>query len=176
MLLEKSERTFQEPEKMVAKNVSEKITCPIFPFLQPAMKRLTPEHKNSILLEYRRYSRDHSFAALAARHNIKGGWKVIQRWYRQWKKTPSSLAEKPHPRRPRTLTRQQVKQYVAPLIRAKNRSAESVHYPDIKPTVEEKTGKSMTLRTVQNYGKHDLGAARTRGVKRTAHESACIAA
>jgi hypothetical protein len=135
------------------------------------MKHLLPQHKHSILLEYQPHSHDHSFAALAHRHGIKGGYKVIERWYDRWNGTSSSLEEKPHPGGQRILNTQEVQRYVAPRIRAKNRSAQRVHYTDIHEAVEEKTGKHMSLRTLQRYGKEDLDAHQTRGKKRTAEES-----
>lgn len=135
------------------------------------MKHLTPQHKHSILLEYRSRSHDHSFAALAARHDIKGGGKVIQRWHQQWNGTAASLEEKHHSGRPRILNTQQVEQYVAPMIREKNRHAERVHYTDIHSSVEANSGQKISIRTLRRYGQDDLGAHQTRGKKRTADES-----
>lgn len=135
------------------------------------MKHLTPQHKHSILLQYQPHSRDHSFAALAARHGVAGGWQVIQKWHDRWNGTAVSLEEQPHSGRPRTLSRAEVQQYIAPPILAKNCSAQRVHYPDIHAVVEEKSGKHMSLRTLQRYGKQDLNAHQTRGKKRAADES-----
>lgn len=135
------------------------------------MKHLTPQHKHSILLEYRLRSHDHSFAALAARHGIKGGGIVIQRWHQQWNGSATSLEEKHSTGRPRILSTQQVHQYVAPMIREKNRNAERVRYSDIHSSVEAKAHTQMSLRTLQRYGKEDLGAHKKHGKKRTADES-----
>lgn len=135
------------------------------------MKHLSPPHKHSILLEYQPYSHAHSFAALAARHGIAGGARVVQRWHSVWDGTAASLAEKRKSGRPRILSTREVHRYVAPPIRAKNRSARRVHYPDIQPTVEEKSGKQMSPRTLRRYGEEALGARQTHGKKRTAEES-----
>jgi transposase len=135
------------------------------------MKHLTPHHKHSILLEYQPHSRDHSFAALAARHGITGGYKVIERWHTQWDGTATSLEEKQHTGKQRILSSQEVQRYVAPHIRAKNRSAQRVHYTDIHSAVEAQTGRHMSLRTLQRYGKEELHAHQTHGKKRTADES-----
>jgi transposase-like protein len=135
------------------------------------MKHLSSHHKHSILLEYQPRARDHSFAALARRHGIKGGKQVVMKWHSQWNGTAASLEEQHSPGRPRVLSTQEVQRHVAPRIRAKNRSAQRVHYTDIQPAVEEKTGKSMSPRTLRRYGEEDLAARRTQGKKRTADES-----
>lgn len=135
------------------------------------MKHLTPQHKHSILLEYQLRSHDHSFAALAARHGIEGGSKIIQRWHEQWNGSAASLEEKHRTGRPRILSTQQVQQYIAPMIRAKNRTAKRVHYSDIHSSVEAATNTQMSLRTLQHYGKEELAAHKKRGKKRTADES-----
>lgn len=135
------------------------------------MKHLTPQHKHSILLEYQPRSHDHSFAALAARHGIEGGGKIIQRWHQQWDGSAASLEEKHSTGRPRILSTQQVQQYVAPMIRAKNRRAERVHYTDLHSSVEATSGKQMSIQTLRRYGHDDLGAHKKHGKKRTADES-----
>lgn len=135
------------------------------------MKHLTPQHKHSILLEYQPRSHDHSFAALAARHGIEGGGKIIQRWHHQWDGSAASLEEKHSPGRPRILSTQQVQQYVAPMIREKNRHAERARYSDLHSSVQALTNTRMSLRTLQHYGKEDLGAHMKHGKKRTADES-----
>jgi transposase len=135
------------------------------------MKHLTPQHKHSILLEYQPRSHDHSFAALAARHGIEGRGKIIQRWHQQWDGRAASLEEKRRIGRPRILTTQQVQQYVAPMICEKNRRAERVRYSDIHSAVQAETNTQMSLRTLQHYGKEELGAHKKHGKKRTADES-----
>lgn len=135
------------------------------------MKHLSPQHKHSILLEYRARSSAHSFAALAARHGIEGGGIIIQRWYQRWDGTATSLEEKHRTGRPRILSTQQVQQYVAPVIRSNNRHAQRVRYSDIHSAVEARTNTHMSLRTLQHYGKEELGAHKTHGKKRTADES-----
>ena len=135
------------------------------------MTHLTPQHKHSILLEYQQRSRHHSFAALARRHGIAGGKQVLIKWHAAWDGTAASLEEQPHPGRPRILNAQEVQRYVAPGIRAKNRNAQRVHYTDIQPVVSKRTGKHVSLRTIERYGKEELHGRSTRGKKRTADES-----
>jgi transposase len=135
------------------------------------MKHLSPLHKHSILLEYRQHSHDHSFAALASRHGIKGGKQVVMKWYSQWNGTAESLKEKSHSGRPRILTTPEIQRYIAPRIRAANRSSHRIHYTDIHSAVEKNTGKHISLRTLQHYGKEELHGRKTHGNKRTADES-----
>jgi transposase len=137
------------------------------------MKHFTAAQKHEILLEHRRNSRTHSFAALAARHNVAGGEDVVRKWHSRWDGSAASLEEKHRPGRPRILSREEVDQYVAPKIRAKNRAHQRVHYSDILEEVEEESGKELSLRTAQRYGEEDLKARKKRGKKRTADESKC---
>jgi len=60
----------------------------------------------------------------------------------------------------------------APIL-ASNRKHKAVHYPAVSDLVRQKTGKEVSLRTVQRYGKEELGARQRRGKKRTAEESQC---
>ena len=135
------------------------------------MKHFFPDRKHSILLEYTPYTCHPSFAALAARHDVAVGVRVIDECYSQWNGTVASLEEKQHTGRPHILIKREVKQYVTPLIRVKNRSVQRVHYPDIQSAVEKETGKQMSLRTLQHYGKEELNAHQRRAKKRTADES-----
>ena len=134
------------------------------------MKQFTPEQKLEILLEYRRYSRTHSFAALAARHGIHGGRQVIQKWFNQWNGTPASLQHKPGAGRPRILTLEEVEQHITTPIRELNRAARQAKYTKIADEVRASTGKSVSDRTINRIGKDELHGRRTRGRKRTAEE------
>jgi hypothetical protein len=55
------------------------------------MPHLSAEAKHHILLEYAPHSATHSLAALAARHAVKGGKRVLLRWHQQWDGTAASL-------------------------------------------------------------------------------------
>jgi hypothetical protein len=59
-----------------------------------------------------------------------------------------------------------------PILR-KNRKHEPVHYTQLRQTVEEKTGKKVSIRTIRRYGKEKLGARDKRTQKRTHEESQC---
>ena len=64
-----------------------------------------------------------------------------------------------------------MQQYVrTPILRA-NRAHKAVHYSTVAAAVRQKTGKQLSLRTLQRYGKEELGAKQRRGKKRTADES-----
>ncbi len=137
------------------------------------MKQFAPEHKHSILLEYTPRSTTHSFAALAARHGVAGGERVVRRWHQQWDGTARSLQHKAGAGRPRALNRREVQQHVrTPILRA-NRAHKAVHYSQLLPQVQQKTGKDLSARTLRRYGKEELGAKQRRGKKRTAEESEC---
>jgi transposase len=135
------------------------------------MSRLTPESKDEILRQYLPSSRDNSFEALAHRYNIKGGKGTIQRWYARWDGTPSSLEQRAGAGRPRLLSAAQIRDTIALPIRNRNRSHQAVHYTELFPTVRDKTEVSVSLRTIQRYGK-EIVRARDRSTRsRTAAES-----
>jgi hypothetical protein len=137
------------------------------------MKQFAPEHKYSILLEYVPHSTTHSFAALAARHGVAGGKRVVLRWYQQWDGSAQSLQSKAKSGRPRVLSKREVQQHVrTPILRA-NRAHKPVHYSKLLRGVRERTGKELSARTLRRYGKEELGAMKRRGKKRTAEESQC---
>ena len=95
---------------------------------------------------------------------------MLQRWHERWNGTPQSLKEESRSGRPRRLSRGEVQCDVAgPILRA-NRSHTSVHYSAVVTEVREKTGAEISLRTVQRYGKEELGVRQRRGKKRTAEE------
>jgi transposase len=135
------------------------------------MTHLTPNEKHNILLIYSSINNKHSFESLAHQYTIKGGGRVIQNWYHRWNGTPQSLERMRGSGRPSLLTAQQVNDYIRTPIRNKNRSSKPVHYPQIRSSVERQTGKQISLRTVQNYGKQKLGVKQKHTKKRTAQES-----
>ena len=135
------------------------------------MREYTPQHKHKILTHYRAGVRECEFTALARRFAVAGGAKTIRRWHDRWNGTIASLQDKPRSGRPRILSRAEVSRHVRAPILAANRAHRAVHYTDLLPRVQEKTGKHMSLRSLQHYGKEELGAKQRRGKKRTADES-----
>jgi len=134
------------------------------------MQTYTPQHKHTILTYYRASDRAASFRALARRFAVKGGASTIQQWHVQWDGTTQSLETKHRSGRPRVLSSREVQQHVrAPILRA-NRAHKAVHYPELLQSVRTKTGKQIALRTLQDYGKKELGVKQRRGKKRTADE------
>ncbi len=135
------------------------------------MPHLTSQQKHDILKLYSPFDRSHSFAALAQQYNIKGGRQVVEKWYHQWNGKSESLERKNGSGRPKALTSKQVKDLIQIPIRNKNRASVPVHYPELLPAITEKTGKQISLRTIQRVGKEQLGAKQKRTNKRTAVES-----
>jgi hypothetical protein len=135
------------------------------------MPHLSAEAKHHILLEYSPRDTTRSFAALARRHAVKGGERLLRLWHRRWDGTPASLQERSRPGRPRLLSRAQVARHIATPIRHANRAHRAIHYTDLLPRVRAATGTQVSARTVRRYGEEELGAKQRRGVKRTAEES-----
>lgn len=134
------------------------------------MSVFTPQLKHHILTQYQSHSHTHSFSALAHQYGVKGGRQTIQKWHSQWNGTAASLERKVGSGRPRALSSTQVNDYIRTPIRHKRRIHAAVHYPSLLPSVCEKTGKSISLRTLQNYGKREVGIKLKHTKKRTVTE------
>jgi hypothetical protein len=113
------------------------------------------EQKNMILTLYRHHDRSSSFSALARRFCIKGGKGTVQRWHRRWNHDAASLLRKKGAGRPRILSKPQVTRYVRQPIQRSNRKHEPIHYSTLLPRVIDNSGKNLSLRTLQRYGKED---------------------
>jgi hypothetical protein len=135
------------------------------------MPHLSAETKHHILLDYSPQDSTRSFTALARRHAVKGGARVLRLWHSRWDGTPASLQERSRPGRPRVLSRAQVARHIATPIRHANRAHRAIHYTDLLPRVRAAATPRVSLRTVQRYGEQELGARQQRGIKRTAEES-----
>jgi hypothetical protein len=134
------------------------------------MPHLTAQQKHDILKLYSPNDRTHSFAALAEQYNIKGGRQVVENWYHQWTGLPKSLERKKGSGRPTILTPQQVKDYIQIPIRNKNRSFKPIHYPQLLPSIQQKSSTQVSIQTVRRIGHQQLGAKQKRTKKRTAQE------
>jgi transposase len=135
------------------------------------MTALPPQLKHHILTSYQPNSRGYGFQALAQTYNIKGGGRTVQRWYDKWDGTPASLEDERGAGRPTLLSPAEITQYISTPIRLKNRKHDPVHYTQLRQTVEEKTGKKISIRTIRRYGKEKLNARNKRTQKRTQQES-----
>lgn len=138
------------------------------------MSQFNATTKHHILLEYDAQSPDHSFTSLALRHGVKGGRATIINWWHRWDGTVASLERKKVSGRPHVLTQREVHQYIAEPIRQLNHSHKRVRYTSIAESLRRKTNKSVSDRTVRRIGKEELGARKTKGLKRTAEESELI--
>jgi transposase len=122
------------------------------------MSELTPALKHHILQQYLPYSHENNFSALAARYNVKGGRRTIQRWLARWDGTSSSLEHTRGAGRPRLLSAAEVNENIRAPILERNRSHHAVHYTDLVDPIRERTGKNVALRTIQRYGEKILRA------------------
>jgi hypothetical protein len=148
------------------------LTWPSFP-LCSSMPQLSAEAKHHILLEYTPHDATRSFAALAHRHAVKGGERTIRRWHQRWNGTVHSLERKEGSGKARTLTAAEVDRYVRSPIRAANRAHRAIHYTELLPEVQSKTGKQISIQSLRRYGKEELAVKQKHTKKRTAEESEC---
>lgn len=130
----------------------------------------SPDFKHFILSQYQPNSRSHGFNALSRFPGVGVSATTIENWYSSWDGTPQSLERKAGSGRPRVLTRAETAHQILSRVRAANRRHEAVHYTSIKPSIEAATGKSISLRTIQRYGREDAGIRDHRTKKRTVAE------
>ena len=107
---------------------------------------------------------------------MAGGKRTVQRWHERWDGSPASLEEQSRTGRPRVLSRAQVSRHVRAPILAANRAHRAIRYSELLPRVQAATGQQLSLRSLQRYGKQELGAKQKHTKKRTAAESEYAAA
>lgn len=137
------------------------------------MPLFTPELKHHILQQHRSDPREFSFAELARRYAVKGGREVVREWWQRWNGSPASLMVKQRSGRPRLLSRAQINRHIRAPILAANRAHRAIHYTELLSAVRRKTRTGVSLRSLQRYGKDELGARDKHSKKRTADESEC---
>jgi len=93
-----------------------------------------------VLQEYRSGVFGSGFKSLAKRFKIKGGHKLIMRWYQQWDGTVQSLNRKSKDGRPRTMTQDQVKHYLLDFITMMNSQHKPVNYKIVQSHIEDSLG------------------------------------
>ena len=140
------------------------------------MPHLSAEARHHILLEYSPRSSTHSFAALARRHAVTGGARVVRRWHQRWDGTSASLQRKAGSGKAPVLSRAQISRHIRAPILGANRAHSAISYTELLPRVQAATGSQISLRSLQRYGKEELGAKQKPCQKRTADESECNSA
>jgi hypothetical protein len=134
------------------------------------MKQLSPEVKHSILTHYTSPLNHDTLDTILCLHDVKASRRAVELWRRQWDGTAASLQHKKGAGRPRILTQKEVKHYVATPIRQKNRKHHPIHYHELKNRIETETGKTISVDTIERYGREDCGGVPKTGKKRTSDE------
>jgi transposase len=137
------------------------------------MKQFTPQQKHSILLHVRTRREDQSLDDIARLHGVAGGRATLHNWLQRWDGSAASLEHKKGAGRPRALTTRQVYDFIHMPIRNKNRAHTAINYPQLLPSVQQKAGTQIALRTLRRYGKRDAGVKMKHTKKRTVSESEC---
>ena len=123
--------------------------------MSTSYQHYSPQEIQTILEEYEPGVRGKGIRALAKHHNIKGGHMLLNYWMSKWDGTLKSLEKMSGGDRRSILTNQEKKKHVDQYI-TKCSKKNAVQYPEVKEHIEEETGKSISLPTVQRIG-HDLG-------------------
>jgi hypothetical protein len=103
---------------------------------------------------YRPGIRGHG-ALATAKHFLLPNAQLVRRWARESEERGSSLERKPGSGRKRKLTDEESTTHVKDFIVKKNKAGLSTSYEQVKQEVEAKTGKEISLRTVQRLGRVD---------------------
>jgi hypothetical protein len=161
-------------ERITFSNVPDSVLFILFCFcfyvFPSSMNRYPAPFKHYILTQYQPHSRGNGFKSLARKYDITGGGATIKYWYDRWNGGAESLESKPSTGRPSILSSEEIHQYIGTHIKRKNRNSKPVHYTDLFDSIQEKTGKRMSLRTIQRYGKEKEGVKGKRTKKRTTKE------
>jgi hypothetical protein len=128
------------------------------------------EFKQEVLSHYHKRQHGSGFDALATRFQIAGGGRTINRWYNQWDGTIAPLQQHQRAGRPSILQPADIKQHIGTTVRFYNRNHQSIHYPDLLGPVRAATHTSLSLRTLQRYGKQTLHIKNKSTKKRTQQE------
>jgi transposase len=113
------------------------------------------EFKQEVLSHYHEGQRRSGFAALATRFQVRGGSRTIRRWFNQWDGSIASLQQQQSMGRPAILQPAEIQQHIGTLVQSHNRHHQSIHYTDLLGPVRAATHTSLSLRTLQRYGKKD---------------------
>jgi hypothetical protein len=100
----------------------------------------TSQFKHKVLQEYHRGVSDCGFKSLAKRFKITGGHKLIMSWYSRWDGTVDSLDQRPRGHRTRTMTQQEVKNYILDFVKSMNNQRIPVNYKKVQAHVESSLG------------------------------------
>jgi transposase-like protein len=115
-------------------------------------RRYDAEFKRSVLSEYLPGVKGAGFAALAKRFHVKGGAMLVRSWWIAQKRN-ESLTKRTRPHRAGKLSPAEIGAYIREFVTAKNQSKVAVDYGDVQAHVKKKTGKDISLRTIQRLGR-----------------------
>jgi transposase-like protein len=132
------------------------------------------EFKQEVLSHHHEGQRGSGFGALARRFQVAGGKRTISRWFNQWDGTIASLQAHQTVGRPAILQPAEIQQHIGTAVRSHNRHHRSIHYTDLLAPVRAATHTSLSLRTLQRYGKQTLQIKNKSAKKRTERECKSI--
>jgi len=133
------------------------------------MTHFTPEVKHSILLEYCAGDNNHGFEALARRHAVRGGRRVVKRWFDRWNGTPQSLQEGHRTSRPRIVNAGKTSAIIKQSVGRANRKHMAIDYVKVADDIRTKTEADVSVRSVRRWGR-EMGVQHKRAIARTENE------
>ena len=137
------------------------------------MTHFSPEVKHTILREYCAGDKGHGFAALARRHGVQGGWKVVKSWFERWDGTAQSLQDADRSGRPRILDRGKADAIIRQSVNRSNKNHQAINYVEVADLIRLKTGVDVSVQTVRRWGR-EIGVNHRRAIPRTENECRII--
>jgi transposase len=131
-------------------------------------KEVSCDQKQEILQEYQPKVRGKGFKSLAKTFKVKGGACAIRRWYKKWDGTKESLEKDSGGDRRSILSEKEKKTLISGFINKKAKK-DAADYREVHENVESKTGKKISVKSVQRLGK-ELGSTSKRTKRKTPYE------
>lgn len=122
-------------------------------FVIETMTKFTAEQKQLILSQYSAHDHSRSYRSLAHQYGISKDGRTVRRWMKRWDGTIESLKQRKGAGRPRILTPLQAHNHITQPVTAANRRHQPIHYRSIHTRLQHSLNKSMSLRSVQRYGR-----------------------
>jgi transposase len=128
------------------------------------MQKYPVSYKERVVREYEPGVRGKGFKALGNRYNLAP--RLIKLWWKKWEdggRTREALEQQHGGGRRSKLTDKEKEKHILEFVNEKNAMAEPVDYLEVHENVIATTHKEISLRTIQEIGKEELGLTWKKG-------------
>ena len=134
------------------------------------MSHTSAQQKHDILVHCESRRGGETEVEVADLHGVVVNRKTLYRWRSRWNRTPQSLERREGSGATPILTSLEISGHIRAPILAANRSHRAIHYTDLLKKIQEKTGKSISIRTIRRIGQQQLRIQQKHTQKRTRQE------